>query len=72
MPPKEVRSIHRKTTCRSALAVILRTLTTHLLLPVITARSQHHGTAQDVPFCLAVCTEAKSDVVKLKVTFIQK
>lgn len=36
-----------------------------LLLPAVTARSQHHGTAQDVPFCRAVCTEAKSSVVEL-------
>lgn len=36
-----------------------------LLLPAVTARSQRHGTAQDVPFCLAVCTEAKSGVVEL-------
>lgn len=45
---------------------ILRSIITHLLLPVITARSQCHGAAQDVTFCLAVCTEAKSSVVELK------
>lgn len=36
-----------------------------LLLPVVTARSQCHGAAQDVTVCLAVRTEAKSSVVEL-------
>lgn len=67
MPQRAGRSILGKTTCSSSLALSLRTLATHLLRPVVTARSQHHGTAQDVPFCLAVCTEAKSGVVELKV-----
>jgi hypothetical protein len=45
---------------------ILRSIVTHLLLPVVTARSQCHGAAQDVTVCLAVRTEAKSSVVELK------
>lgn len=36
-----------------------------LLLPVVTAGNQRHGAAQDILFCLAVCTEAKSSVVEL-------
>ena len=49
------------------MGIARRTLTTHLLPPAVTAGSQHQGTAQEVPFCLAVCTEAKSSVVELKV-----
>lgn len=67
MPQREVKGIPGKTTCRSSLVITLRTLTTHLLPPVVTARSQHQGAAQEVPFCLAVCTEAQSSVVELKV-----
>lgn len=65
--PKRSEGPLGKTTYRSSLITTLRTLTTHLLPPAVTARSQHHGTAQEVPFCLAVCTEAKSGVVELKV-----
>lgn len=36
-----------------------------LLLPVVTARSQCHGASQEVTFCPAVCTEAKSSAVEL-------
>lgn len=67
MPHREVRGILGKTTCRSSLVITLRTLTTHLVLPAVAARSQHHGTAQEAHFCLAVCTEAKPGVVELKV-----
>lgn len=46
---------------------VLRSIITYLLLPTVIARSQCHGTAQEAPFCLAVCTEAKPRVVELKV-----
>lgn len=45
---------------------IPRSIVTHLLLPVVTARSQCHGASQEVTFCSAVCTEAKSSAVELK------
>lgn len=53
MPQREVMATTRRTT--------------HLLLPAVTAGSQHQGATREVPFCLAVRTEAKSGVVELKV-----